>query len=74
MEVSDFKPQDINHENGLFYDRPNTSEEGNEEALEQCSLPPQVLWFSLWMMTCSVQYAAQNSSLSPLSCHRDGLS
>ena len=38
MEVSDFKPQDINHENGLFYDRPNTSEEGNEEALEQCFL------------------------------------
>ena len=38
MEVSDFKSQDINHENGLFYDRPKTSEEGNEEALEQCFL------------------------------------
>ena len=38
MEVSDFKSWDINHENGLFYDRPKTSEEGNEEALEQCFL------------------------------------
>ena len=38
MEVSDFKSRDINHENGLFYDRPKTSEEGHEEALEQCFL------------------------------------
>ena len=38
------------------------------------SLPPQALWFSLWMVTCSVQRVRQNSSLSFLSCHRDGLS
>lgn len=38
MEVSDFKSQDINYENGLFYDRPKTSEEGHEEALEKCFL------------------------------------